>query len=126
MTDSSTDPSSTRSASSTTAAHSSAVEIGRRRSLSRSSQRSGLRSSLGGKPVIPIYSTSAAAAAPSESAISDSDAGSMEEAQIRARIGSFSATREEIRDGQFKHSSSISLGRLRNISLPPCHGHVPA
>lgn len=89
----------------------SAVEIGRRRSLSRSSQRSGLRSSIGGKVVVPIYSASAiATAAPpgpiSESALSDSDAGSLEELGWRARIGSFTATREEIRDGKSLPRSS--------------------
>ncbi|GAA5980112.1 hypothetical protein JCM10908_001540 [Rhodotorula pacifica] len=103
---------------STPSGSTSAVEISRRRSLSRSSQRSGLRSSLGGKPVVPIYSTSAIAAAPNESAISDSDAGSLEEQGIRARIGSFSATREEIRDGSAR-LASLSLADVSGFPVSP-------
>ncbi|GAA5864566.1 hypothetical protein JCM3774_005168 [Rhodotorula dairenensis] len=112
-------PSPAPAAHSSAVSHSaSAVEIGRRRSLSRSSQRSALRSSLGGKPVIPRYAGSSAAPGPSESAISDSDAGSMEEAGFRARIGSFSATREEIRDGSAR-LASLSLAEVSGFPVSP-------
>ncbi|BGP52976.1 hypothetical protein JCM8202v2_000533 [Rhodotorula sphaerocarpa] len=109
-------------------ASSSAVEIGRRRSLSRSSRSSGVRSSLGGKAVLPVYSpsTSTAAGPPAESALSDSDAGSLEEYGIRTRIGSFSATREEIRDDSSGFPASPSGTPQRDViasmptpSLPP-------
>ncbi|GAA5859563.1 hypothetical protein JCM1840_006350 [Sporobolomyces johnsonii] len=85
------------------------LTINRRRSISRSSQGSSFRSSLGGKPIVgPRYagmrkSPSGPGGTPQphsdtagESAFSESDAGS--EAGMRA-FGSFSHSREELRDG---------------------------
>ncbi|CEQ42126.1 SPOSA6832_03922 [Sporobolomyces salmonicolor] len=87
------------------------LTINRRRSISRSSQGSSFRSSLGGKPIVgPRYAGMRRAKSPTgqgslpqphpdtagESALSESDAGS--EAGTRA-FGSFSHTREELRDG---------------------------
>lgn len=74
----------------------------RRRSISRSSQGSVFRSSLGGKPISygSMRRTGSAGGRNSvdESAFSDSEGGS--ETGMMRMFGSFSHTREEIRDGE--------------------------
>ncbi|GAA5908062.1 Vsb1p [Sporobolomyces salmoneus] len=85
----------------------------RRRSISRSSQGSAFRSSLGGKPI--SYGSMRRTGSQgkgsqdgigSDSAISDSEAGS--ENGLMRMFGSFSHTREEIRDGSAR-LAAISL-----------------
>lgn len=88
----------------------------RRRSISRSS-----RSSLGGKPIPgPHYGSTIRRADPNDSAI-HSELGSGSEDGFTRLIGSFSATREELRDGTPplpSPSSSIPTALTLRI-LPP-------
>ncbi|GAA5842002.1 hypothetical protein JCM3766R1_005720 [Sporobolomyces carnicolor] len=94
----------------------------RRRSISRSSQGSAFRSSLGGKPIsygsmrrTGSQGRNSQDGIGSDSAISDSEAGS--ESGLMRSFGSFSHTREEIRDGSAR-LAAISL----SSNSPPRQG----
>ncbi|GAA5994775.1 Vsb1p [Rhodotorula paludigena] len=89
------------------------LTVNRRRSVSRGSQGSAMRSSLGGKPIfVPRYG-STLSRGENDSAISDSEVGSASDLGLAARFGSFSVTREELRDGS---------ARLASMSLANAHG----
>ncbi|GAA6055562.1 hypothetical protein JCM3770_002489 [Rhodotorula araucariae] len=93
------------------------LAINRRRSLSRGSQGSAFRSSLGGKPILANYGSSRSQ---NESAISDSEVGSGDGGL--GRIGSFSATREELRDGSAR-LASLSLASQSAFPSPTSSPH---
>lgn len=93
----------------------------RRRSVSRSSQGSAFRSSLGGKPIsygsmrrTGSQGRNSQDGIGSDSAVSDSEAGS-ENGLMRA-FGLFSHTREEIRDGELIGLSHFAYQRLEVCS----------
>jgi hypothetical protein len=87
----------------------SSFTINRRRSISRSS-----RSSLGGKPIPgPHYGSAVRRSDPNDSAISESEIGSGSDGSFARMVGSFSATREELRDGMYLFLSSL----LRTTAL---------
>ncbi|GAA5922609.1 Vsb1p [Sporobolomyces koalae] len=95
--------------------HQPTLSQSRRRSVSRSSQGSAFRSSLGGKPISygSMRRTGSQGRSSqdfaSESALSDSEAGS--ENGMAKMFGSFSHTREEIRDGTARLAAiSLSAG----------------
>ncbi|BGP28971.1 hypothetical protein JCM10296v2_000707 [Rhodotorula toruloides] len=101
--------------------------VNRRRSLSRSSQGSAFRPSIGGKPILPPNYGATTSRNTVDSALSDSELGSASgsDGGFAGRIGSFSVTREELRDGSAR-LASLSLADTPGFPSPPSQSPAAA